>query len=150
MCQVIYQRVISIDVRFFPSRRGHFSRPGEPNLVSVHALIMHRSPAQMLTRNSVLLVSKEMTTFMISPGEPRRYLVKRWKWEFLGHWKDPRSDEQDIGEKMKRTHSHLPRKLRIDGVSKLTRVRVRGTVLKNRSGVIRLLNEAISNHENVE
>jgi hypothetical protein len=55
----------------------------------------------------------------------------------------PRSNKQDIGEKIKRIPDHRPQKLRIDGVSKLAIVRARGTVLKNRSGVIGALNEAI-------
>jgi transposase len=63
--------------------------------------------------------------------------------EFLGHWKVPGPNNQDVGEKRKRTADRRPRKLRIDGVSKLMIVRVRGLVLKNRSGVIRVLNEAI-------
>jgi hypothetical protein len=89
-----YQRVISINVRFFRSGRRYFSRP-----------------------------------------------------EFLGHWKAPGSNKQDIGETMKRKPDRRPRKLRIDGISKLAIVRVRGPVLKNRSGVIGALNEAIKNRD---
>jgi hypothetical protein len=46
----------------------------------------------------------------------------------------PGSNKQDIGEKMKRTPDHRLQKLRINETSKLARVRVRGAVLKNRSG----------------
>jgi hypothetical protein len=84
-----------------------------------------------------------MTTFMISRGKLRRNLAQKWTWEFLGHWKAPRSNKQDIGEKMKRTPDPRPRKFRIDGVSKLAIVQVRGVALKNRSGVTGALNEAI-------
>jgi hypothetical protein len=58
--------------------------------------------------------------------EPRRNLAERWTWEFLGHWKAPGSNKQDIGKRMKRTSGRRPRKLRIDEVSKLAIVRVKG------------------------
>jgi hypothetical protein len=84
-----------------------------------------QAAGSLLTRNSVLLVWKEMTTFVISLGELRRNLAEQWTWEFLGHWKDPGSNKQDIGEKMKRTPDRRSWKLRIDRVPKLAIVRVR-------------------------
>jgi hypothetical protein len=73
----------------------------------------------------------------------------RWTGEVLGHWKAPRSDKHDIGEKIKWIPDRWPRTLRIDGVSKLTRIHVRGPVLKNQSGVIGVLKKAIKNSREI-
>jgi hypothetical protein len=76
-------------------------------------------------------------------NEPRRNLAERWIREFLGHRKAPGSNKQDIGEKMKRTPDRRPRTLRIDGIFKLAIIRGRAAILKNESGVIGALKEAI-------
>jgi hypothetical protein len=111
----------------------------------------------------ILFVSLQRVSFNLSEGcfyhytffsdqvdEPRRNFAERWTWGFLGHWKAPESNKQDIGEEIKRTPDRRPRKLRIDGVSRLAIVRVRGAILKNRSGVIGALNEASKNGERFE
>jgi hypothetical protein len=68
----------------------------------------------------MLPVSLQRISFNLSEGyyinvlffdqvdEPRRNLAERWIWEFPGHWKAPGSNEQDIGEKTKRTPDRRP------------------------------------------